>query len=436
MARSITVFVLYLALLAAAAQSASAGFVAPYGSDAGNDCNSQETPCTTIQHAVDEAEAGDSIDVRPGVYTEEVTIDKPLLTINGPDVSTRTDEPQAVLDGGTGTAVRPEANRITIRGMTVEADASGTAIRTSGADVDYLGVQENIISGAGTGVRLEAGGEEDEVGYNLIDGVGEGIQVSGTAYSRLNIRWNHFVDPQSEYAVLAQGGTTIEGLRFEGNELPAPTRIAARVKNLPSEESDVDANSFVSKRGPQLAIDSEAVRIMENTFEGGGSASCLDILGNQDGLLPSTGAFMSSNEFIDCDPYGIELGPEVDDVKINGNEFPGSYDGITTSNASPWNVTGHIQIQTNRFVGTTHLGVDNTASGTLDAEQNWWGCNAGPGAAGCDGVSGGVDAGRQRQVGCADRTAQGRNGDRGTADGLLDHPQPRGTGRSRRPADR
>jgi hypothetical protein len=142
-----------------------------------------------------------------------------------------------------------------------------------------------------------------------------------------------------------------------------------------------------------MAIRGNAVRVLENSFEANGTAGCLQVLGSQGGLLPSADILVTlGNEFIGCDPYGIELGPNVDDVNIVGNEFPGSSDGITTSNATPWDVTDRVRIRNNRFVGTTHLGVENTTSGTLGAEQNWWGCNAGPGAAGCDAVSAGVDA--------------------------------------------
>jgi len=389
---SIAAFMVSLALLAAAAQPASAAFreVSPAGSDASNNC--RIAPCATIQHAIDEAENGDWVDVRAGTYVENVTIDKPL-TLIGPNGGARPGEPQAVVDGGSGTAIKPESHGITIRGMTIMAGATGTAIRTSGADVDTLRIQEDIISGGSSGVRLEAGGEEISVGYNLIEEVGDGIQLSGAGYSRLTIQWNRFNAPITEYAVLATSGTTMEGFRLEGNEMPAPTRVGARIVKRPSEENELTGNSFDSPSGPQLAIDGENVRVTENSFEGSDTAGCLQILGTQGGLVPSAGIMVfRDNEFIDCDPYGIELGPEVDNVRIYGNEFPGSYDGIATSNASPWDVTGHVEVDTNRLVGTTHLAVDNTASGTLDVEQNWWGCNAGPGAAGCDGASNGVDA--------------------------------------------
>lgn len=391
---SIAAFVVSLAILATAAQPASAAFrdVAPTGTDAGNDCLTQSNPCATIQHAIDEAEGWDWVDVRAGTYTETVRIDKPLTLIGRTTVQDP-GEPQTILDGGSGTAIRPESHDITIRNMTLTSDSAGTPVGTAGADVDKLRVQEDIISGGSSGVDLQAGGEEISVGYNLIEGVGDGIQLSGTSYSNLTIQWNRFAQPIGEYTVLAGSGTTIEGLQLEGNKMPAPTRIAAQITKRPGEESDLTENRFYSTGEPQLAIDGHDVRVMKNSFEGNGSAGCLQILGTQGGLAPSADVLVSrENEFIACNPYGIELGPGVDGVAIYGNEFPGSYDGVATSNASSWDVTGHVHINTNRFVGTTHLGIDNNAPGTLDAEQNWWGCNAGPGARGCDGASGGVDA--------------------------------------------
>jgi len=49
-----------------------------------------------------------------------------------------------------------------------------------------------------------------------------------------------------------------------------------------------------------------------------------------------------------------------------------------------------------RIVGNA-LGA-SAPSGTISAENNWWGCNAGPGSAGCDGITGAVDADPWLQV--------------------------------------
>ncbi len=397
-ARSIAAFVVSLSILGATAGEASADFlsVSPTGTDAGNDCHNfppDSTPCATIQHAVDEAEYGDVVNIDAGLYTEEVVVDNPGVTLSGPGGPTTLGEPQAVVNGGSGTAIRPEAGAITIRGLKVTAGPAGTPIRTSGADVDGLWVHDDIISGGSSGVRLEADGVGDSIGFNVIEGAGDGIRLGAVSLSALTIRWNRFTTSIDEYAVLTDNSATIEGLTLEGNEMPVPTRITGLVEEQWGEENDIARNTFESTRGPQLAIDGLKARVMGNRFEGHGSAGCLQILGNQGGLTPSSHILVSlENEFVQCDPYGIELGPEVSSVSIFGNLFPGTHDGVVASGSSPWDVTGRVRIEGNRIVGTTHLGVVNQASGTLRARENWWGCNAGPGGSGCDAVSPGVDS--------------------------------------------
>lgn len=382
-----------IGLMAQEASASTGRFVEPGGSDAGNNCEDQWARCATIQHAIDEAGAGDSVDVAPGIYAEDLTIDKPLTLRSQGGIPTHWYEPETRINGGASTAIKVEANAVRISGFEVSTAGTGPAIIVSGANVDELQIEEDVISGGSTGIYLEAGGKKNTIAFNVIEGTGDGIHLSGAEYSNLAIKWNRFAAPIDEYAVLADSGGTIEGFRLEGNKMPAPTRIAARVYEAPDEESEFYGNTFESTVGPQLAVDAAQLRVFDNRFEGHGSAGCLQILGNEGGLVPSEHILVSfDNEFVDCDPYGIELGPEVDHITVYGNDFPGSYDGIVASGASPWDVTGHVLIQANRFVGTTHLGVDNEASGTLDAEQNWWGCNAGPGTAGCDGVSNGVDA--------------------------------------------
>jgi hypothetical protein len=396
-ARSIAAFVVSLSILGAAPEAASADFVrvSPTGVDAGNDCHfhpPEWTPCATIQHAVDEAEGFDWVDIDAGLYEEEVVVDKPGLTLIGPGGPSRLGEPQAVIDGGSGTAVSLEAKGISLRQLSIVAGATGTPVRAAGVDIDGLRVQEDIISGGSSGVLLEADGADVSVGLNLIDGAGDGIRLGASSLSELSIRANHFTASIDGYAVLADGSATIEGLSLDGNDMAVPTRITGLVEEGFGEENDITENQFESTSGPQLAINGLEARIMRNSFDGHGSAGCLQILGNQGGLTPSSHILVSlENEFVDCDPYGIELGPAVDGVSILGNLFPGTYDGVVASGASPWNVTGRAGIEGNRIVGTTHLGVVNQASGTLKARENWWGCNAGPGGSDCDTVSAGVD---------------------------------------------
>lgn len=66
-------------VVASTAYACSVGnlYVSPSGSDVANTCTTAATPCATIAHAVDQACAGATINVRPGTYNESAPIDSP-----------------------------------------------------------------------------------------------------------------------------------------------------------------------------------------------------------------------------------------------------------------------------------------------------------------------------------------------------------------------
>jgi hypothetical protein len=104
---------------------------------------------------------------------------------------------------------------------------------------------------------------------------------------------------------------------------------------------------------------------------------------------------VTENSFDGCNAYAIQLSPDIEAIEITGNAIRDSYDGINTrlqESETPWQLGSDIQVVANSITGSTHLGVDNTVEGTLDARDNWWGCNGGPGAGGCDSVGAGVEA--------------------------------------------
>lgn len=85
-------------------------------------------------------------------------------------------------------------------------------------------------------------------------------------------------------------------------------------------------------------------------------------------------------------------------VTINSNVFSGNQATDIANSGGGGAITSAgknlINVQFNSFTGNTATGSGSAvyqATGTLghiDATNNWWGCNAGPGALGCDGIGG------------------------------------------------
>lgn len=369
------------------------GYVsAANGSDAGNDCTDQYAPCATIQHAIEEAGpnpfgAIPSINVAPGTYAEQLIVDT-SVTLRGPNPRLDDRGPEAVIEGGDGTAIAPGASNVTITGFTILTNDAGTPIRTMGSDVDRLAISDNVIEGGTSGIWLGAGGDETEIDLNQIEGSEYGIRLGAVDYSEMSIWYNRLKGPAGSTGVFAGPATAIDDFRLEGNT------FATSILEASITDGWIQANQINPPAGGvglQAGLAESYVR--ENSIQGGGAASCLRLLGGHDGLDPSSRVYVDYNEFAGCKPYAVQLGPEVNSITVTMNTFPGTYDGVVTDDSSPWDVTGgKITVVGNRFVGTEHLGVYNAVGGELDARNNWWGCNDGPGSAGCDEVSSGVDA--------------------------------------------
>src|SRR5438270_12156432 len=184
----------------AAGASPSTLVVDDYGMATVADCNAPDPTYVTITSAISAASPGDTIKVCPGLYNEQVMINKDNLTLLGAqagvDARTRPSVPdpttQSIIDHECG-PVQFEANNLELNGFTVQGSIlpdpcflsgiwsnPGFSGTDGGFRILYNIVQDNI-----SGVELDStcAAAATLVQYNLIQnnnnpgpGSGNGIQ--------------------------------------------------------------------------------------------------------------------------------------------------------------------------------------------------------------------------------------------------------------------
>ncbi len=201
-------------LLLSTPASAATGtrYVATTGTDGSNDCLDSDDPCATIQHAVDQASAGDEIRVAQGVYTDLHVVDGIISVVRvGKDLTIRggyttTDwavahpltQPTVIDAQGQGRGiVIAQAVSATLEGLRV---TNGTAFRgagilgNAGAQVTISGcwVYSNTAERYSGGIHVYSGSLtliNSSIYSNTAGWDGGGVQVSW--YSRGTLVGNH-----------------------------------------------------------------------------------------------------------------------------------------------------------------------------------------------------------------------------------------------------
>ena len=367
-----------------------------------------------IQNAVNKASAdgsgaGDVIFVCPGNYLESVRIDVPDLRLRtqkaGIHGSARLlgssgeacrvvrqaqPNPCVVADRGQEASVQGQreggfivnSSRVTIDGFLIENCTSGAAGTCSG--IDYLGgaksghnVRNNILMNNMAGIYLQSDGTTPSTitrNFFLNNNApgpasGNGIYAD-SGVSNTTISDNDFSgNPSNSIGLFGPApgsGIVNSNVTLSSNDLNSTMRLAHTGDSL------VTSNSLQAPFGNGIEITgaNSNIRFFQNTIDGA-SASGIAI-GTNDSPTANSGIRIESNTI------------------INNSNGIGVFGGI----ASPEQLT----IQFNRIAGNSNAGVFTQiapvppATTFVKAENNWWGCNSGPGALGCDVVSSTVDA--------------------------------------------
>jgi hypothetical protein len=151
-------------------------------------------------------------------------------------------------------------------------------------------------------------------------------------------------------------------VNITGNQL-----IGSRIRITEGQDMTISGNTIVnsSSNGVQLDSASRNVNITGNTVIGAG-------LG---------GVRFSAFDYPADGPS--------ENVSVTGNTLTGgAYGVLVNDSGGDPAFNGQLEVHFNRIAGNTTNGLALNDNADVNATNNWWGCNAGPGSAGCDTVGG------------------------------------------------
>ena len=374
--------------------SDSGRYVSPTGVDAG-DCAASATPCLTINYAVSQAVAGETVHVAAGTYDELVSVTKSLV-FEGANAGKSAGVTPAVRSaesvvkgfrnpGEPHPAAATGEFSVTVDGFTIDPQGDAALIAPSTHHLVSLfgGPQVSVKNNAFTG-----GPWVSDCGYSCPTRTDAAVRVQSGSYEVKDNSFTYFRSP-IDVTQFDSGHPVVSGT-ITGNSIhhvtnraiwineyqggPFPGTITVSNNNLDSTGWD---SPDWSPAG--VVITAGGNTVSDNTFTGFGSGVYGQVCNGTN--VDSDLTTFTGNTFVN-NRAGINFyvagacGATTVNAAISGNSFDGGlWSGATVVDVPKIGV---------RWTGAAR-------PNDLDAKCNWWGSVYGPGAPGASTVTPGVD---------------------------------------------
>jgi hypothetical protein len=308
--------------------------------------------------------------------------------------------------GGTATINIPTGHYVLTSGELQIGKVSGSTVNLAGAGsastiIDgnnrsrVLDLDPNLVGGVNnaiSGLTVTKGNDNTFGGAGIIAGSAHVPTADVVSLDDVVVTDNH-ANVSSPGAINRAGG----GIQFEGGKLTVSNSVISNNSSGSSNGSGLEYQALGN-------ANPESLTISDTTFSGN---SAVDSSGNSSatngGALAMSGPAtftVTSSRFVNNSvtanagsgsPVGGAIFEQSGALTVTGSTFTGnSVSGGTGSPAGgAIEVTGGTAtLHYNRFTGNSApTGGAVAAASLLPASENWWGCSAGPGAAGCDTAS-------------------------------------------------
>lgn len=309
------------------------------------DCDAlTPTPYTTITAAEAAAMSGDTIKVCPGLYAEMVSINVDNLTLKGAkagvDARTRAFVPtdESIIDHPCG-PVQIMANNVVLDGFTVQGSTTSDPCFLSGiwTNPGFSGTQ---------------GGHQ--ILNNIVQNNISGIELDSTCVNPTLVQFN----------------------LIQNNNNPGPGAGNAIQTNFGLCNATIDSNKFSGHTNSSFLVvaASSTLDVTNNELVGGTPERIVF-------AFVSTSTISGNVSIGSTSSATIRLFGGDSNVTVNSNTLLNGVRGIRVDDPFAIGANSNIEGHFNCIQGNSTAGLQVDAgghSGTLHAENNWWGSSSGP----------------------------------------------------------
>ncbi|QQS32661.1 MAG: right-handed parallel beta-helix repeat-containing protein [Acidobacteriota bacterium] len=338
------------------------------GMASSTDCDAADPTYSSIQDAVTAASAGDTIKVCQGTYVEQIAVPsgKNNLNIVGANAGIQGNGvrgPESIVQGN-GVSSSPFAGVFTIRGDNTTIDGFRVEVITP-----------PVLSNARNGIRIFS---DNSVAQNNVV-VNTSATATGPSYG-VAIQGTSALDPADGNQVLSNLVRDFTNSSGHGMNIGGPP-------TNPTTNTLIENNEVTNNRNGVYVDRADGTIVRGNLIVNNLRSGIVDFQNAVMTTLVEGNTFDGNNVI---DGGGAALNLFGSSTTVIGNRITNNA-GIAVWRRPNGVFSGVSTVNYNRIVGNG-TGINNTLPDAMDAENNWWGCNYGPGAtgAGCSGTTNGV----------------------------------------------